>query len=586
MKILELKQGSELWHQARLQHFTASEAPQMMGASKYSSREALLKLKATGVAPEINEATQRLFNKGHATEAAIRPFFETILGEDLFPVTGSLEIDGLKLLASFDGLTMDESTGFEHKLWNEKLAEACHAGELEPHYYWQLEQQLLVSGADRITFATSDGTGQKCVWMDYFPVAGRREQLIAGWKQFAIDLANYVLPEAEAAKAIAEPVETLPAITYSTDFKSTGLELRSNIEAFKTAAQRLVEQSKKQLESDQDFANAEARIKSCKAAEDKIAVIQSNVVGEVADIDKFVKDLGAISEMLRQCRLNEDKQVKARKETIKHEEVARAHNEFNAHTVGMNEKLYAMARVQMPMITSFDPLGVIKGLKTVSSLRSKLNDEIARAKIQADAIYEKIVFNIDLLKMHAGEYGFLFSDIQQLVLKDSDYVTAIAQQRVSEHKTAEQARIQAEAQRIANEQIARDKFNAEQIEKNKQAEAHREQARILAEQQAAERAIAQAQAVVAIQPLEAAMNAEALPADYEQYAAQTPEFEEAFNNVFTRSDYQSGFAAGKLEGVKAGLELALKIFEKNGGNNFESSVRNFLDVGVPENLAA
>jgi len=271
MKTLDLVQGSELWHQVRLQHFTASEAPAMMGASKYTSRDDLLKLKATGIAKEVDVHTQRLFNKGHETEASIRPFIESLLGDELYPVTGSIEIEGLKLLGSFDGLTMMEDKGFEHKLWNEELAASVRAESLHPHYYWQLEQLLLISGAEYMLFATSNGTGEQCAFMKYYPVAGRREELIAGWKQFAIDLANYVMPEAEAAKAIAEPVETLPAITYSTEFKSTGLELRSNIEAFKTAAQRLVEQSKKQLETDQDFANAEARIKSCKAAEEKNA---------------------------------------------------------------------------------------------------------------------------------------------------------------------------------------------------------------------------------------------------------------------------------------------------------------------------
>ena len=559
MKTLNLVQGSDEWKKVRLEHFTASEAPAMMGASKYQSRDALLKLKATGISPEISEQQQRLFDKGHATEAAICPLFDTILGE-LYPVTGALEIAGLKLLASFDGLTADWDIGFEHKLWNERLAEACGVGELEPHYFWQLEQQLLISGAERIVFATSDGTDRNCVWMDYFPVAGRREQLIAGWKQFAIDLANYVLPESEEAKAIAEPIETLPSITYSTDFKSTGLELLSNIEAFKAAAMRLVDQSKKQLESDQDFANAEARIKSCKAAEEKIAVIQSNVIGEVSDIDKFVKDLGAISEMLRQCRLNEDKQVKARKEAIKHEEVARANNEFNAHTVGMNERLYVMAKVQMPTITSFDPLGAIKSLKTVASLRSKLNDEIARAKIQADAIYEKIVFNIDLLKMHAGEYGFLFSDIQNLVLKDSDYVTAIAQQRVTEHKAAEHARIQAEAQRIANEQIERDRFNAEKIAMREQAEA---QAKTTLEAQ-----LKAAQEAINKSPVFAPEIAPLREAQAQTPVYEAPSFLQAFDSVFSEPLVDiSDFYVGK---ISAYAEIASLFFEcKNSGRNFE-----------------
>lgn len=580
-----LLQGSPEWHAYRAKHFNASDCPAMLGISSYKSRDALLKEKATGITPEIDANTQRIFDQGHQFEAMARPLAEAYFDDELYPITMSLELDGLSLSASLDGLTMLGDRAWEHKTINANLDTALRSGSIPEQYRAQMEMQLLVSGAEYCLFMASRGTQETMLQQPYESDSAMRERIIQGWKQFAIDLANYVMPEAEAAKAIAEPVETLPAITYSTDFKSTGLELRSNIEAFKAAAQRLAEQSKKQLESDQDFANAEARIKSCKAAEEKIAVIQSNVVGEVADIDKFVKDLGAISEMLRQCRLNEDKQVKARKEAIKHEEVTRAHNEFNAHTVGMNERLYKMAKVQMPLIASFDPLGTIKGLKTVASLRSKLNDEIARAKIQADAIYEKIVFNIDTIKMHAGDYGFLFSDMQNLVLKDSEYVTAIAQQRVSEHKAAEQARIQAEAQRLANEQLERDRFNKEQMEKREQAEA-----------QAAERAKTQdalnssAATILHTIPVHVGDEVvqvvthahEDIPADYEQYAAQAPAFEESFNQVFaaeikpaaeTKNDFQKG--------VISGLELALKIFAKHGANGFTKAVQDFIEVGVP-----
>ncbi len=50
MKELNLIQGSPEWMAARTKYFTASEANAMMGESKYQSRSALLKQKATGIA--------------------------------------------------------------------------------------------------------------------------------------------------------------------------------------------------------------------------------------------------------------------------------------------------------------------------------------------------------------------------------------------------------------------------------------------------------------------------------------------------------------------------------------------------------
>jgi len=74
-------------------------------------------------------------------------------------------------------------TLFEHKLWNESLVAQVRAKELAPHYYWQLEQQLLVSGAECVIVVCSDGTDENFVSMEYRPAA----QLVEGWKQFEAD---------------------------------------------------------------------------------------------------------------------------------------------------------------------------------------------------------------------------------------------------------------------------------------------------------------------------------------------------------------------------------------------------------------
>lgn len=177
MKIHNVAQGSAEWHALRAQHFTASEAPAMMGASKYQTRTDLLTMKKTGIAPEVNQAQQYIFDRGHATEALARPLVEVMIGEELYPVVGT---DG-NLLASMDGATMLGETLFEHKLWNESLVAQVKAGELDPHYYWQLEQQLLVSGAERVIFVCSDGTAENFVHMEYRSVAGRAAQLVEGW---------------------------------------------------------------------------------------------------------------------------------------------------------------------------------------------------------------------------------------------------------------------------------------------------------------------------------------------------------------------------------------------------------------------
>ncbi|WP_237043464.1 YqaJ viral recombinase family protein [Photobacterium kishitanii] len=134
MKIINVTQGTQQWHALRATKFTSSESSAMMGASKYQSRDALLKQKATGEQPEVNSFQEKIFARSHAAEDSARPLVENIIDEELFPATAiSDEYDWM--LSSFDGITMMEDVVFEHKLFNQDLYERVLANDLEPHYY-------------------------------------------------------------------------------------------------------------------------------------------------------------------------------------------------------------------------------------------------------------------------------------------------------------------------------------------------------------------------------------------------------------------------------------------------------------------
>ena len=118
MQELKIIQGTPEWHEFRSRHLGASDAPAMMGESPYKTRDELLREKATGVAVDVSEETQRRFDDGHRFEALARPLAEKIIGEELYPVVGS---NG-KFAASFDGVAMLGDVIFEHKTLNAALA--------------------------------------------------------------------------------------------------------------------------------------------------------------------------------------------------------------------------------------------------------------------------------------------------------------------------------------------------------------------------------------------------------------------------------------------------------------------------------
>ncbi|WP_044271213.1 YqaJ viral recombinase family protein [Pseudomonas fluorescens] len=422
MKVHNVQQGTPDWLALRASHFTASEAPAMMGASKFQSRNDLLAMKKTGIVPDVTPQQQAAFDRGHATEEMARPLAEEDIGEELYPIVGTSG----NLLASMDGATMLGDVLFEHKLWNEKVATQIRAGELDPHYYWQLEQQLLVSGAERVLFVCSDGTRDKYVSMEYSPVPGRREALIAGWAQFEQDLGEFVPQEAKVEVIGAAP-DQLPALRIDV----TGMVTASNLDAFKSHALTVISNISTELKTDKDFADADATVKWCGEVEDKLKAAKEHALSQTESIDVLFKAIDDIAAETRRKRLELEKLVKARKEMIRSDIVMDAAKALQDHIDQINGTLGG--RIRMPRVAS-DFAGAIKGKKSVSSLQEAADSELARAKIEASRIADGIRVNQASLNELGADHKFLFHDFQELALKANDDLVALIKVRINEHE--------------------------------------------------------------------------------------------------------------------------------------------------------
>ncbi|MEX5547881.1 YqaJ viral recombinase family protein [Pseudomonas pergaminensis] len=439
MKIHNVAQGSAEWLALRAQHLTASEAPAMMGASKYQSRTDLLAAKKTGITPEVTPSQQFIFDKGHATEALARPLTEALIGEELYPIVAT---EG-NLLASMDGATMLGETLFEHKLWNESVVAQVKAGDLAPHYYWQLEQQLLVSGAERVIFVCSDGTPENFVHMEYRPVAGRAAQLIEGWKQFEADLANFEMADAPSI-VVGKAPDELPALRI----ELTGMVTASNLKVFEDSALAVIDSVKTTLSTDQDFADAKKAVKWCGDVEEAVAVAKKQALSQTQSIDELFSSLDRISAHARETRLKVDKLVKAQELLVKTNIKQKAELALADHIAAINKTL---GKVTLPHVVS-DFAGAMKNKRTIASLQDAVDTELARAKIDASQAADSIRLNLTSLAELAVDHAFLFSDVQQLVTKANDDLVTLIKFRISEHQKVE--REKAEAKRIAEEQEA------------------------------------------------------------------------------------------------------------------------------------
>jgi len=465
----DCQQGSPEWHALRARHYTASEASAMLGVSKYQTRADLLKRKATGIAEEVDAATQRRFDDGHAVEAAARPIVEGNLGDELYPVTMSAEVNGLPLLASMDGLTMLGDTGWECKLLNKELYTAIQAGTLHEHYTAQMEQQLMVSGAERTYFTATDGTPEGTAGMWYESDPALRERIVAGWKQFAEDVAAW-RPEPETVKPAGKAPEMLPALRIEV----TGMVTASNLAAFRDHALAVFSSINTDLQTDADFADAEKTVKWCKEVEDKLDAAKQHALSQTTSIDELFRTIDAIKDEARQKRLTLDKLVKAEKENRKAEIVARAQSELSAHIVALQGRVGVLVSIACNFGEA------IKGLKSLDSMRDKVATALANAKIEANALADRI----DANRKQAEDMS-LMPDFAQVCTKAPDDFAALYGMRKQQRAEAEAKRIEAERARIRAEEEAKARREAERL-----AQAERD--RIRAEEQAKARAEAEA----------------------------------------------------------------------------------------------
>jgi len=444
MQVHNLTQGSPEWHAYRRNHFNASDAPAMLGCSPYKTRDQLIAELATGIVPEVDAATQRIFDAGHHFEALARPLAEKIIGEELAPLVGS---NG-KYSASFDGVTLMGDTGWEHKSLNAELRAAmvdgCTGADLPKVYRVQMEQQCLVEEAlTRVLFTASKWSDDELVearhcW--YTPDAALRAEIVAGWALLEKDVAAWVPPEAAPAPTVKKAVASLPVVF---DMRVEGKLVACNLEQYKPAALAYIAAINTELASDQDFADADADARFCRDSADKLELAIEQALGQMGDINTALNTVREIAAAFDAKGLALEKLVKARKDDIKLAEVQRGQKELAEHIATLNA---AMPAAYMPPVPA-DFGAAVRNKRTVDSLRSSVNDELARAKIAASEIANRIHANVKALQAS----GLVVPDTAALVLKAPDDLAAIITNRV----TAEQQRLEADRERIRKEEADR-----------------------------------------------------------------------------------------------------------------------------------
>lgn len=458
MIIKKLTQGSPEWFEHRATSWNASELPAVVAAKGSSkTRQELLKEKTTGLTADVTEFQQKLYDEGHQVEEMARKLLEEELEEELYPVTG-VSKQHPRLSASFDGLTMDGTIAFEHKMFNKETASLMLNGTVPEYHKPQIDQQFKVCPTlNRIYFVCSDGTKENRVVMPIDrPSDKELDYILPAWELFEQDKTGFKPVEVEVLTSNAS-FDNLPYLSIQVQ----GGVVASNLAEFKSAAMEIIRSVNTDLRDDQDFANAEKAVKWCEGVEEKLEAQKTAILSQTADIATVLDTLTMLKEETRQVRLSLSKAVKEKKESRKYEIVREAQAAF-AVVIQEQEKKLGTLKL-MPVLPDFAT--ATKNKRTIATLIDSVEGELAKAKLAAIMKADRMAANIALV---TADTAFLFRDLQTVADKEHDDFQRLVNERIESYKAElarrEQEKAEAEAKQKADAE-------AKQLaEANRQAE--------------------------------------------------------------------------------------------------------------------
>lgn len=161
-----MEQNTNAWYHWRKEGIGASDAPVIMGDSKYKTPLQLYREKISQ--DEIKEENNFIQRKGHALESEARAIFELMVGK---PFEAQLfQHKNLEFLrASVDGYNANDEETWEGKYVGEEKFKFVKENEkVLPEHYAQVQHQLVVTGAKHCWYMVYTGLEKQFKINKYF----------------------------------------------------------------------------------------------------------------------------------------------------------------------------------------------------------------------------------------------------------------------------------------------------------------------------------------------------------------------------------------------------------------------------------
>jgi putative phage-type endonuclease len=438
---VNIQQGTPEWHDLISRTIGGSEVGILFGLG-HITRDELIRQKATGIVPEPSEFQAALFAKGHEIEDFAREYIGDLYGDEFFPAV-FLDEDN-KSRASLDGINLAGDTIIEIKTINKKNKSYAMAGEIDPMYIPQVVYGMGMSGAEKCLFIVSDGMPESTYYVPVQFDIGWFETIQSAITQFWLDVDVYQ-PEQSKPEPVLMPVMQLPALNIRV---AGDIAISSNLETFGDKLTGFIAGINRDPQTDEDFGNLETAVKTLKQAEDALKKGMDSALGQTSSIDDLIKRVEYFIDCARNARLSAEKLTKTRKEEIRNELIIAAKNEYAKYCASLEREIDPIKL----MLVQPDFSQAIKGVKTMASLRDKLNTSLANAKILASDTAADLRVKLAWYKENCLSFNYLFGDLKDIIRKPLDDFKLNCESRIERHKQAEQEKAKALAEKLAEQE--------------------------------------------------------------------------------------------------------------------------------------
>jgi len=227
----------------------------------------------------------------------------------------------------------------------------------------------------------------------------------------------------------------------------SGAVEQSNLKEFEDQALAVIEGINTDLETDEDFAEAEKNIKGCQLIENRIATARSTALASTEAIAALIQTTERLEAKFRETRLMLSKMVVKEK--------LRRVSEIVDRAVFYLESLLKTSPVRHGFVINKMAIhNAVKGKKSITKMEDAVSAVIDSEGRRVFEMETNFVNNLEKITEAESEWPGLFPDRQNIALSAPETVEALILARVADHrmKVAEKERREKEeAERKAKE---------------------------------------------------------------------------------------------------------------------------------------